>query len=328
MPRPMAHRGGPSRQTVISTVHRWVSDDFPMNLSLRKPPTHITRTGTFELNDPALAQSLVIEDTLREVVNAPAWAPPTLPRAAMEVIVLSQKPSATFADIERVLAQDPLLVARVLRRGQSPLFAGGSRITSLRDVLVRLGIGGIRDLILEESMRQRIFRAGQYQAIVEATANHGREVAIAAQVVCRYTSISGEYAYLIGLLHDVGISLALAAIVDKLPKTMHPTVDQVGGAIVGIHEEIGALLARRWELPEEVALIIEHHHQLVIGGHAHPLACVLSVAEEMVAHRSASTGCDKPQRLYRFAVDNVGLTESQLKLINRDVEQALLKDGA
>lgn len=288
-------------------------------MAIRKIPG----TGTFELNDPTLTQSLVLEDTLRSVVKSPDYVPPTLPRAALEVIALSRRPTASFADIEAVIAQDPLLVARVVRRGQSAQLAGPNRVNSIRDVLVRLGMGGVRDLILEESLRQRVFRAGQYQAIVESTAHHGRLLAVAAQIVCRYTPFSGEFAYLIGLLHDVGISLALAVVVDKLPKSVHPSPSDVGPLVMGIHEELGGLLARRWGLPEEVALIIENHHYLVFGGHPHPLACVVSVAEELILNRAPPTGCDKPQRLYRFAVDTLGLSEAQLKLINRDIEVAL-----
>lgn len=279
----------------------------------------VTRSGIFALQDLDLARKATIETAIREVVSSKDYVPPTLPRAAMEVIALAQRPDVGFQDLERIMNTDPLLAARVLRRAQSPAFAGsGGTMQSLREGLVRLGITGIRNIVLEESIRQRLFRAGQYQALVEAVAEHASRVAVAARAVSRYTALPGDYLYLLGLLHDIGVGLALSAIVDKVPKNLHPSPRDVIGCVTDIHEELGASLTRAWGLPAEVSLIVEHHHNPIIGGYPHPLASVLIVAEDIVDRSGSAAVWDRPSQILAFATGALGLTDAQIRLAQND----------
>jgi HD-like signal output (HDOD) protein len=285
-------------------------------------PVRVSQSGIVELSDAELNRQRAVEDAVREAVTSPAYVPPTLPRAAMEVIALSRHPEVRFEDLERAMNSDPLLAARVLRRAQSPFFAGNATLQSLRDALIRLGIAGIRNLVLEESLQQRLFRAEAYQQIVEESAAHASRVAVAARAVARYTSLSADYLYLVGLLHDLGVGVALAAIVDKLPRELHPAPNVAAEYVVGIHEELGAMLARIWELPPEVSILIENHHQPVIGGFAHPIACALVIAEDIV-ETGAVAGWDRPQRLAAFAQKSLGLSDAQRALAQRDISQGV-----
>jgi HD-like signal output (HDOD) protein len=281
--------------------------------------TRVSRSGIFALQDLDLARKATIETAIRDVVNAKDYVPPTLPRAAMEVIALAQRSDVSFQDLERIMSADPMLAARVLRRAQSPAFAGsGGTMQSLREGLVRLGITGIRNIVLEESMRQRIFRAGQYQTLVEAVAEHASRVALAARSVARYTSLPGDDLYLLGLLHDIGVGLALSAIVDKVPKHLHPSLRDVVGCVTDIHEELGASLTKAWGLPPSVSLVVEHHHNPIIGGHPHPLACVLVVAEDIVDRAGGAAAWDRPSQVLTFATGALGLSEVQVRLAMSD----------
>ena len=90
---------------------------------------------------------------------------------------------------------------------------------------------------------------------------HSRACAYIARTTCEYTGIEGEYAFLCGLLHDVGFAGILIALADD--DTQTPTnVTPLWSSLNAIHESTGGLMARIWDLPTE-AWVSRHH---AIGG--------------------------------------------------------------
>lgn len=289
-------------------------------------PHYKVPTGVFNVSDEELVVAANLEREIRRVVDAPDYNPPMLPRAAMEIMALSRKDDVSFSAVEAAMVQDPSLTLRVVRTAQSPLFAGSARITSIKDALVRLGAKGLRDVVMAEAMRMRVFRGGPFQPTIEALGRHSHAVAVAARFVCRYTSLSGDYAFLIGLLHDIGVGAAITAAVDSGMKLPSPMV--VAAACSPVHEELGGRLAKTWSVPEEVRMIIEHHHDPNIQGYVHPLSCALIVAESLVVEpKYKIEGFDGGGRLAPFAMKQLGLEDRQLDLIRKDLGEALASVG-
>jgi HD-like signal output (HDOD) protein len=57
----------------------------------------------------------------------------------MELLALSNKADARASDVVRLLEQDEMLAASVMRLVSSPIYSGRSSITSLKEAVVRLG---------------------------------------------------------------------------------------------------------------------------------------------------------------------------------------------
>jgi putative nucleotidyltransferase with HDIG domain len=289
-------------------------------------PQYKVPTSVFSVSDDELVVAEQLEREIRRVVDAPDYNPPMLPRAAMEIMELSRREEVSFSAVEAAMVKDPSLTLRVVRTAQSPLFSGSARITSIKDALVRLGAKGLRDVVMAEAMRMRVFRGGPFQPTIEALGRHSHAVAVAARLVCRYTSLSGDYAFLIGLLHDIGVGAAITAAVDSGMKL--PSLQVVAAACRPVHEELGARLAKTWSVPDEVRMIIEHHHDPNIQGYAHPLACAVVVAESVVVEpKYKIDGFDGGGRLAPFAMKQLGLEDRQLDLIRKDLGEALASVG-
>jgi hypothetical protein len=110
-------------------------------------------------------------------------------------------------------------------------------------------------------------------------------VANLSRIVSKYTPIEAEFAFMAGLLHDVGIAGTLLALSDtKGKRKTPPDLISIWPAVDRVHQRAGELMAKHWELPADIGLAISAHHQVMIGGHAHPLAATVCVANEL-AHQ-------------------------------------------
>lgn len=235
---------------------------------------HAIAAGELDLLD-----AIDVSRRLLETFQAPDYAPPRLPAAATQLLELTRKPGVAVRQIVELLQNEQMLAAEVLRLSQSSLYGGGGNVKTLDEAIVRIGLHRASDLFLSAALNMRVFRTPGYEAQMNRLRRHSAAVAHIARLVSRQTSVFDEYAFLCGLLHDVGIAAALIAFAELGPRGSAPAFELVWPAIEGAHERSGGILARLWKLPAEVALVIEHHHHFTIGGRAHPAAAAVCVAD-------------------------------------------------
>lgn len=197
---------------------------------------------------------------LREQFGDPKYEPPILPRTALELYEQSRKPDTTFQDVLKLLEQDPILAARALRVAQSPLFTRGAPAKSLEQALFRLGISTLTEIFLQVSLTSKVFIAPGFNEPMIALRNHSVAAAHAARLICSHTRQPDEFAFLCGLLHDIGGALALMVLGDSNPRHLIPRFDDVKTAIADIHCEAGAIICEAWHLPPELKQVIASHH--------------------------------------------------------------------
>ena len=306
-----------------------------MNPNVRRNWLHYGR-GQLELSDDELSQAAGpdFEAELLRIFSAPGYQPPALPAVALKVMELSRRRSVEFEEVSALLEQDPMLVAKVMTRIQSAFYASQTPIRTLKQALVRLGIGGLRDLVMEVALNLRVFRAPAFAEPMNRLRRHSLVTAHCARIVCRYASVDAEYAFLCGLLHDVGIAATLVALGDGQVKSVpdQRTVDGralLWAAIEESHQKVSGLVAGLWKLPEEIKLVLAHHHQLNIDGFPHPMIAALLVAHGHSAALGAALGGGEgmppgldvvePQQLAR-AQAALRLGPFQVQCIERDVK--------
>jgi putative nucleotidyltransferase with HDIG domain len=218
---------------------------------------------------------------LRERFASPTYRPPLLPQVALDIVQLSQRPNLGFEEVVRVLEQDPVLAAKVLSLAGSAFYAPRSPILSLNQAAVRLGLKTLRNLVLEASLNLRVFRVPGYERAMERLAHHCTAVAHICRAVCRRSLVDAEYAFLCGLLHDVGFAGGLLALAED-PVWKAATFEQLAPVLDEIHAEAGGMLARAWKLPAEVEKVVSTHHDVVVDGAPRPVNAALVVAEQLV----------------------------------------------
>lgn len=217
---------------------------------------------------------------LRARFASPDYRPPLLPHVAMELMQLSQRPNVQFEQLVKVLEQDPVLAARTLSIAQSAMYAARSPILSLYQATVRLGMKTLRDLVLEAALHVKIFRAPGFEQPMARLARHSTATAHVVRAVCNRTRLDAEYAFLCGLLHDVGIAGILLTVSED-PRWRNVTFEQLAPILHEIHVEASATLTRLWKLPDPLLRVVATHHQLEVHGEAQKVNAALIVAEQL-----------------------------------------------
>ena len=195
--------------------------------------------------------------TLRlvELFRSPRYQPPVLPAAATQIMKLSTDPNVEARDLVEVLGTDPLLMGRVTATAQSPLYSGGAgSVRTLQDAVRRLGIRGLRNIVLEAAMSMRVFRTPAYVECMETIRRHSLVVAHFSTLVARAVRLDPNEAFLAGLMHDVGLAGGLLVLADGRRREDAPSLSRFWSSVEQSHTVGGAAMARFWGLPEEIGV--------------------------------------------------------------------------
>lgn len=239
------------------------------------------RASIAEGDDVLLDEERMVE-TLLGMIESPDYRPPTLPAVAVDLMTLSQRTDVEIDDVVTLLEQDSMIAGRVLKLVSTVGLAGAVKITSLREATMRIGLAAIRDIVMEIALNMRVFKSDDYGDTMELLRRHAAATAHFSRILAKYTTLESEFAFMGGLMHDVGIAGTLLALSDaKGRRKSPPDLISIWPAVERVHQRAGELMAKHWELPPDIQLAIGNHHQVMIGGHAHPLAGAIALANEM-----------------------------------------------
>ncbi len=239
------------------------------------------RASIAEGDDVLLDEEVMVERLLA-LIESPDYRPPTLPVVAVELMSLSQRADVEIDDVVALLEQDSLIAGRVLKLVGSAGLAGAVKITSLREATMRIGLAAIRDMVMEIALNMRVFKNEDYADTLELLRRHATVTAHFARLLTRHTTLESEYAFMAGLMHDVGIAGTLLALSESRSRRKPPPdLISIWPALDRVHARAGALMAKHWNLPEDIQVAISSHHQVLIAGEPHPLAAAVTLANEM-----------------------------------------------
>lgn len=271
---------------------------------------------------------------LKAVFGDSRYKAPVLPAAAHEVMALSKRSNVSFEDVRSVVEKDATIAGKVLQVAQSPIYATRVKAKTLRDAVQRLGLNNIRDIVWQVALDMRVFRAEGYEPIMTTLQRHSVACAHVARITCGYTSVAGEYAFLCGLLHDVGLSGMLIALAEKHNRKP-PPVHLLWEPLREAHAEASGFLVKRWKLDQDLQLIVSNHHERGLAKLPHPLIAVLSVAERLAVEAGyAVTIAESDEPLERVseeqfdqALQTLGLNDAMLASVRKEAETALERIG-
>lgn len=277
---------------------------------------------------PITASELV--DAVRRLFKTPGYSPPILPAVAIEVQRLSRHPDTSFSEIERQIASDAMLAARVIRLAQSPIYAAASPIRSLHDATSRVGLRTLGDLFLEVALSAKLFKANGYEKVMERMRLHSVAAAQATKLVAKLARVHEDYGYMVGLLHDVGIAAVYIALSE--PKVAGPLFERAASmsffaleqAVLGAHETAGALVASAWKMPPDLTMVIGRHHVREKDVPVHPVVASLWIGEA-VAAACGFEGLDTPdESTVVHACDVLGLAPKAITPLHDQVTQQMV----
>ena len=182
---------------------------------------------------------------------------PSPPSVAMQIIALAQDPNATLGAAAQIISVDPALSARLLRVANSPLYATRRRIDTLTQAMAMLGLNATLSLALGFSLIHGLRGHNGTAELQERIWRRSVLAAMASRLLGQQANLKrAESLMLAGLLQDIGRLALLQAMPEEYSALCAGAGDnaallaQERERFDADHTDVGAWLARRWNLPD------------------------------------------------------------------------------
>ena len=190
---------------------------------------------------------------------------PPIPEVLLKVQSLLKDPDVGGAEVAKLIRLDGALSGAVFRVVGSPVFGLRAKVETLEHAVAILGIPPTLAILRGLSLRNA-FADPASQAALENLWQRSTQIALIAMALAkrlRRRGISPDQAYTLGMFHDCGLALAAKRFPDYAEALSQPgwldilALDQAHDTD---HALLGTLVAKNWQLPEDMALAIRHHH--------------------------------------------------------------------
>jgi putative nucleotidyltransferase with HDIG domain len=213
---------------------------------------------------------------------------PTIPVVAIKVMQLIESERATAEELAKIVASDPAVAARVLKISNSSFYGCQRQIQTLSSAIVVLGFSTLRSLVVAASVKQ-VYKP--YGLTEKMLWEHSFAAGLAARIIASQTRAANEEeAFLAGLFHDIGKIIMNSLDRVKFQEVMQHCYNEgisFGEAERSVypfgHDEVGAYVIRKWNLPEVLTTAILQHHRMEFSAEDSPavvnLTAVTSLAD-------------------------------------------------
>ena len=213
---------------------------------------------------PGSPLDTLLENSLRDVGIPPR--PAILDRIAGEM----HKDEPDFKRLSAIICADVSLSASLIKTTNSPFFGFRSRVRSVSEALMVLGLDVASRAIAGIILRKVLPDAPHLERFWDASARIARLSGWLAQHLAK-GKLWPDDAYTFGLFRDCGIPILLkrfpgyADILTEANEDGERSFTAVEDARLPTnHAMVGCLLAQSWWLPEETCLAIRHHHDIAV----------------------------------------------------------------
>jgi len=210
---------------------------------------------------------------------------PPIPETAQKALAIIRNPETNAADLADILASDQVLAARVLRWANSAYYGMESRIVTVRQAIVILGMNVIQELVMASSVSDQMNQPLPGYGLKRGELwHHALGTAVGAQLISKqYCLKIDQEAYYAGLLCDIGKLIFEKHLRDikwdrsEWDQRSFLEVERAGFGMD--HATLGSELAHHWQLPEELVTTIAFHHEPQLAPKHQKLAAAVHIAD-------------------------------------------------
>jgi HD-like signal output (HDOD) protein len=255
-----------------------------------------------------------------------------LPTSVTRLAAAAAKENWNAQEIEQIVSLDQALSLRLLRAANSAASAARMPIATIREAVVRVGLGSLLSLATATSVKRSLSGAIPEYGLSEGEMwRHAVGAALAAesaQAFCGVTLPPETYAA--ALLHDIG-KLVLARFLEpdilrllaQAREEGHMSSLRAEAELLTVHHgELGGLIAQHWQLPDRLVTGIMHHHTPELAGDV--IADAVHVANIAAKHVGAGHYVDEDDRRPQAdSLERLNLTGETFDRLCRQVQKRL-----
>lgn len=263
---------------------------------------------------------------------------PSCPAVVSSAMAEAQKDEPDLRRMAELISNDPAMSAAALKLANSPLYRSGSRISSVRQAVERLGTKNVVCIVVSVALRSSV--SGLSNSWLEGFWRRNTQLALTAALIARRQfGISPDAAYTYTLFHDAAVPIMMkrfpeyGKVMDKTMAEGRFLVDAEREYFPCTHPIVGSLLVRNWGLPAILGLAIRFHHEpdayelpdKTLPGGALSFIAVTQVAEHISHEILGETDYEVGDELYKKALAHLGIGDDELDELRAQVEAAIVE---
>lgn len=195
---------------------------------------------------------------------------PTLPFVLDRIIQVMDDPKSSAADLKDTIIKDQSISAKILSLANSAFYGMPNKVTDLTRAIVVLGFNTVVDVAMSVSVTKIFGGDSSLEFDKKEFWTYSVSCAEAAKLVAEKINIrQAEYAYLLGLLHDLGKVILSNFFVEEYDEAVinaklnNSSLTEEEINIFGFdHTEAARVLGLKWKLPDKILTPIVFHHDL------------------------------------------------------------------
>ena len=299
----------------------------------------------------------IVKQRVNKAITSETFEIPLLPHVATQVLQLANNPNAGFVEIEKIVKQDQVIAGHLIKTANSVFFRGISEVASLRDAMSRIGLKTLKDIVFSLSLHSKVFRVKGYEPILAEIWKHSVACAAISQILAKYAGLNSDTAFVAGLVHDIGKPVLInvisqweselqkpkpespkdkklrlwgtpeqkAAIAKKNYRPdrakIHSIFEEVLVPFIfeESHAQVGAIVAAKWKLPNEIMESIRWHHKPELSPNKIPITTVIYLANLLCHHFGYGHEEDPIILPHQKAFKELNISEEKIRKIGTDL---------
>jgi len=222
---------------------------------------------------------------------------PAMPVIAQKLLALQVNADENEREMLMLIEQDPQISAKIIGLSNSAKRGSARKIMSVKEAALLLGMNRVKSIATGIAIMSLSTKVSTGKFKVQDLWLHSFGIAFAMLGIARAMPAKirpkDDQVFLAGILHDIGY-LALAFLDPKRSDDLHallsaesdrPVLSIEREMLEICHDELGAELARHWNLPDEIIAVLRYHHT-PDGAEAaagQPIVHMISLAEKLLA---------------------------------------------
>jgi putative nucleotidyltransferase with HDIG domain len=195
---------------------------------------------------------------------------PTLRQVATKLLEIIDNPNSKIEEVHRIVTQDPPLAAKILRLVNSAYMGLSTRVADVKQAIVLLGFNMVRTMALSISVFEAFSNTdSSAEEMRQQLWEHSIITSNLCQVIAEQdTRVDQQVAFALGLLHDMGKMILDAKMPQEWRQILHlmnteqRSFQEAEQEILRTdHAQIGAWIAEKWNLKQELTTGIRLHHR-------------------------------------------------------------------
>ncbi|HOF01211.1 MAG TPA: HDOD domain-containing protein [Spirochaetota bacterium] len=240
-------------------------------LGLNQDSLNFFYDGSDTVASISIPLSLITEEHITAVNELILSEIENIPHFPENILLLQKKlsdPLVNLSEISSLITKDLTLTGDILKYINSAYFMLPKKVSSITEAIKYIGLKGLRNLIYsygtEKTLSKR-FDLTKMQNILD----HSYKVAFFSFYLAKKLGLKEELedVYIAGILHDIGKIVVLGVnpgIMQKINNLCHERgisiriIEEISSGYN--HSAIGALLGKKWNLPENLIETMKNHH--------------------------------------------------------------------